>query len=362
MKKIALAAALTCFSLYSVLAQTNNSLTVFTEGGERFYLIINGVKQNATAETNVKATGINGQQVKAKIIFDQSGIPDCDKSVPMMWGGEPVSNTEFTFSVGKNKKGEYKWKFVSQAPVSGGSVATTNTVSTNAAISPATNTNVNNNTSANTTVTSTTTTTGNGNAGASITLDVNATGMNVNMNVNDGTGGGATTTTTTSTMTTTSYTTTSTGVSQNTHVNSGTNTGNANVNINVNAPVTTSMTTTSSTTTTTSGSASDNTTITESACSMPMSSAEFSDAKSSIESKSFEDTKLTLAKQIADNNCMSAEQIKGIIGIFAFEESRLEFAKYSYSRCTDKKNYYKLSDAFSFESSTEELNQYIKGK
>ncbi|MFM7982196.1 MAG: hypothetical protein ACKPKO_23040, partial [Candidatus Fonsibacter sp.] len=116
-KKLSVAALFMLFCIGGMISQSNNSLTVFTEGGERFFLILNGVKQNATAETNVKASGINGEQVKAKVIFEQQGIPDCDKTVPMMWAAELVSNTEFVFSIKKNKKGQYKWDFVSQSPI-----------------------------------------------------------------------------------------------------------------------------------------------------------------------------------------------------------------------------------------------------
>lgn len=367
MKKIALI-ALVCIGICSLSAQTNNAITVFTEGGEKFFLILNGVKQNEIAETNVKATGINGQQVKAKVIFAAGNIPDCDKSIPMMWEGNSVSNTEFTFSVSKDRKGNYKWKFVSQAPVTGGQVANNNTA-TNTNISPATNTVVSgntntntntNNTNSNTTVTttSTTNTTTGGNAGAGISINVGENGMNVNMNVHDGTTtGNNVNTTTTTTTTSTSYTTSTTTHSSGTQVENNTGNGNGSVSISVNAPANTTTNTTTTTTTTTSAN-----TVNSDACSFPMTAGEFTDAKSSVESKSFEDTKLTLAKQVADNNCMSAEQIKGIMSLFSFEETKLEYAKYCYSRCSDKKNYYKLNDAFTFESSTEELNEYIKGK
>ena len=42
------------------------------------------------------------------------------------------------------------------------------------------------------------------------------------------------------------------------------------------------------------------------------------------------------------------------------ESTKLEFAKYAYKRTYDIENYYKVNDAFTFESSIEELDAYIQ--
>ena len=375
MKNISLFFVLNILFCLTIFSQSNNSITVFTEGGERFFLILNGVKQNQTAETNVKATGINGEQVKAKIIFEQQGIPDCDKTIPLMWAADLVSNTEFVFSINKNKKGQYKWNFVSQAPVQG-----TNNLSNNSNNNPDQNNlngnfqnsnqnfssgnnlgggNVSNNINNVTTTTTTTMTSNNsndnGNGQVGINFGINMPGINMNMNVNDGSGinnanSTVTTTTTTSYTTTTTsngYTQTNTGTntqfnnSQNNGNNSGTNTNfNNNVNFNQN----------------------NNNSNNTQGCVYPMSGSEFNSAKESMKSKSFEDTRLKIAKQVADNNCLSVDQVKGIMSLFSFESNKLEFAKYAYDRCTEKRNYFKVSDAFTFDSSTEELNEYIESK
>lgn len=97
-------------------------------------------------------------------------------------------------------------------------------------------------------------------------------------------------------------------------------------------------------------------------CYMPMSDGEFNEAKASIESKGFEESKMTLARQIGDSHCFSTAQVKGVMGLFGFEETKLEFAKYAYDHTHDIGNYYKVNDAFSFETSIDELNKYIKGR
>jgi hypothetical protein len=97
-------------------------------------------------------------------------------------------------------------------------------------------------------------------------------------------------------------------------------------------------------------------------CEYPMSPQDFSSAKATISGKSFEDSKLTIAKQIINTNCLLSAQVKEIMLLFSFEDTRLELAKYAYGYTWDTGNYYKLNDAFTFESSIDELNAFINGK
>ena len=97
-------------------------------------------------------------------------------------------------------------------------------------------------------------------------------------------------------------------------------------------------------------------------CGDPMSASEFEEAKASISSKSFEDTKMTLVKQIGGNRCFTVDQVKGLMGLFSFEDNKLDLAKFAYDHTYDIGNYYKVNDVFSFESSVEDLNEYIKSR
>jgi hypothetical protein len=47
--------------------------------------------------------------------------------------------------------------------------------------------------------------------------------------------------------------------------------------------------------------------------------------------------------------------------LFSFEGTRLDFAKFAYGRTYDIGNYYMVNDAFTFETSIDELNDYING-
>lgn len=92
---------------------------------------------------------------------------------------------------------------------------------------------------------------------------------------------------------------------------------------------------------------------------LPMSPEDFASAKASISSKSFEDSKLTLAKQIAASNHLTSKQVKEIMQLFSFEDSKLDFAKFAYKYVYDPNNYYIVNDAFKFSSSIDELNEFI---
>ena len=94
-----------------------------------------------------------------------------------------------------------------------------------------------------------------------------------------------------------------------------------------------------------------------------VSDEELNEAVNSIKKQSFSNTQLTMAKQIVrSKQCFTALQIKQIVDIFSFESSKLEMAKFCYSYCVDKDNYYKINDSFSFSSSVDDLDKYISSQ
>jgi hypothetical protein len=97
-------------------------------------------------------------------------------------------------------------------------------------------------------------------------------------------------------------------------------------------------------------------------CPVPMSPNDFSDLKRTVNSKSFEDTKLTIAKQVVSSQCLLTTQVKDLLGCFTFEANKLEMAKNCYTHTYDIGNYFKVNDAFTFESSIDELNEYIESR
>ena len=91
-----------------------------------------------------------------------------------------------------------------------------------------------------------------------------------------------------------------------------------------------------------------------------MSPRDYENAYQIISKESFDSSKLNVAKQVVAANPMTASQILGICKLFSFESNKLEFAKHAYTYCVDRNNYYLLNEAFSYESSKRELNEYIQ--
>jgi hypothetical protein len=146
------------------------------------------------------------------------------------------------------------------------------------------------------------------------------------------------------------------------------NAAGVNLNVNVTDPLGQEITTTTTTTTTTNHRQSgfddhfDQGHANLPDCSYPMSNRNFEEALQLIKNDGFDETRLSNAKQIASSNCLSANQVISICKLFSFEESKLDFAKFAYDYCTERRNYFKVNSVFSFEGSRTELNSYIQGR
>jgi len=321
MKKITLL-LISCLLLLSAGFAQKTNLVFFSENGERFTVVLNGIRQNAQPETNVKITDLIAPNYKVKVIFEDTNLGEIDKN--LLFG----QGTETTFVIKKNNKGEYVIRYMNEVPLAQAAPpAQGQTVTVYTTTPPP---------AATTTVTTqqTTTTYGgtqpqNGNVSMGININDPDLGVNFNMNVSGtGTTGTTGTTSTTTTTTYTESTTVSSGGGYHEPVQQQT----VYVMPGYNGPV---------------------------GCPWPMTPQDFQGVKNSISSKSFDDTKLTVAKQVISSNCLTSSQVKEIMLLFSFEDTRLELAKWAYGYTFDIGNYYKLNDAFTFESSIEELNEYI---
>jgi hypothetical protein len=373
------------FAALTVGAQTaSSSVTFFSQDGQKFWVIMDGIKQNDKPDANVKVTGLTNSNYRAKIIFADNTIPSIDKNIQT----QDFENKYFdaTYNIQKDKKGKLVVRISSFSESKGGPTSA-QTVPFHADDKYGSDYNTyGNGTPAQTTTNQTTTTTtrddnvgvqqnvtgGAGSDKATIKQNVNATGngvgtsqsitdpdgntvkMDMNMGTNgggikidDGMGGGVnmnlginmtgmdgagtTTTTTTKTTTTTTYSSSSTG--------GGIPDNRPPVNNTPPPPPSNSN-----------------------GCVYPASSADMGNLKGSIQKQSFSDNKMNVAKTFLKNKCLSVSQIKDVMGLFSFEADKLSFAKLAYDRCVDKENYYMVSDAFSFSSSNDELTDYINSK
>lgn len=342
-------------STFIINAQTGNStLEIFSENGDPFVLVMNGIQQNKQAQTNVKIENLAMAAYKIRVIFQNTELGALNDKINLDFGAHQSyaikkkkissfqknlktagNNMAENFSIKdsteanakraeiENQDSKFVIRLISKVPTvndasyqqtpppppsQSGAVRNNTQVTTTTAV-PAHQTTV---------VQQTTTTTGNT---AGVSSSTNMGGANVNMNINLGGGVNAAYSETTTTSTTVQSTGGAPVPQQNVYVLPG-----------YSGPT---------------------------GCPWPMSEAEFSQAKNSIKSKSFEDSKLTMAKQIFNHNCLLSSQVRDMINLFDFEATKLEFAKYAYGRTFDIGNYYKVNDAFEFESSISDLNNYI---
>lgn len=323
MKTKLLLLALIAFAM-RVSAQTGN-LIVFTENGEKFSLVLNGVLQNATPQTNVKVTDLPASAdfptgYKMRIIFADANLGTKDFNTAV------VNGTERTVTIKKNNKGEYVQRMVSDVPLAQAPpTPSTQTVYVYSTTPPASTTTTTTVSKSTTTTTTSASQPANGNLSVTMGVNTSETGGGVNMNVSGMDNGMSGTTTTTTTHTST---TTTSGDVYNTPPPSPPPSGLPGYN----GPV---------------------------GCNFPMDQNNFQKLKSTISSKDFEESKLTIAKQVLNNNCLLTSQVKEIMMLLTFENNRLDFAKYAYGYTYDIGNYFQVNDAFTFESSIDDLNSYI---
>lgn len=89
------------------------ALTFFSEKGERFWVVINGVRQNQQAQQNVKIPDLTGNAWKAKIVFENQSLPEVDKSIFIP--NSPNQDAELVYQVKRNRKGIYQVRLFSSS-------------------------------------------------------------------------------------------------------------------------------------------------------------------------------------------------------------------------------------------------------
>lgn len=72
--------------------------------------------------------------------------------------------------------------------------------------------------------------------------------------------------------------------------------------------------------------------------------------------------KMKLAQSVMKGREYYTDQLRTVLGWFSFESTKLDFAKWAYKGTVDKENYWKLEDMFSFDSSKNELSDYVQGQ
>ena len=171
---------LLAFFAFSFAEAQSTNLIFFTEQGERFSVILNGILQNEKPETNIKITDLPAPSYKLKVIFEDEKLPQLDKTLYFNQG------TETTFTIKRNNKNEYVVRFLNEVAV----LQAPRQV-------PAQRVVVYHTEPVTTTTTTTVTSPGGTGVGLNVTDPYSGANINVNMNL----GGVATQTTTTTTTT-----------------------------------------------------------------------------------------------------------------------------------------------------------------
>lgn len=304
--------------LIPFISYSQGCITIFSEDGDKFYLLLNAVKQNPTPQTNVRVDGLTNEFYNAKIIFDDPSKPEITKSIPTK-DAATGQFAEMTFKIKKTKDGDLKLRYFSSTPIPVNytpppdmylmhygqpMTASTSTTVTQTTVTQSTNANPAN-------------------------ISVNAGGVNMNVSISDPNG------------------------------------KSGGVNMNVNLPTGSNMssgsnsTTQTTTTTTTNYGNNDNTQSSSSGCQYPMDYNSFKSAKETISQTSFDDTKLSSAKSVIAENCLSSDQVVEICNLFINEDNKLAFAKMAYSKTTDRANYFKVTNVFTFDQTKNDLNTFI---
>ncbi len=298
----ALTATLLSFNLMAQPVPVGH-LTIFSEDGDKFYLVLNGERQNNVAQTNLRVEDLNQPYYNAKVLFTDNTLLEISKNYL------PITDAyghfmDVTYKIRKDKTGKPKLNFFSMVPVQQGFIPASNvTVVHYGQPTPPP-------VATGTTVTQTTTTT----VGTPAGVNVNVGGINMGVTITD------------PTMTQTHTTT---------HTTTTTHTDAPPVPRNPGPPVAVGCRGNS--------------------CMAP---SDFQSALESLKKQSFEDTRLSSAKNIAGRQCLTAAQIIQVCNEFSFEDNKLDFAKFAYSHCTDTKNYFKVNEVFQFSSNIDELNAF----
>jgi len=381
------------FLCLSTLFYAQSTLTIFNNGGQQFFVILNGVKQNSIAQTNVSISGINNGSYSVKLIFADGKTKDIDKNFFLeepsyvttrvlfkkgkgklqLIGMEPAKNQKpadnivvyrptnsaiysdaVVVSTPSTTINQQSGNGQTQVNSSGGQVNSSEQINVNVG------TNVNGNqmgTNTNVQVTETqttqTTTIGNPNMqGESININMNINvqdptmtgqgGANISINAS-GTGTGNQSQQETFQQTTTITTSGSQSGTQignqqqvNNQVQTQTNVSNTNTNTNLNSNNATTVVT----------------------CKNILGNEKA--LVDDLKTMTFDEDKKEIVVKDLANHCLTASQAYKIIEVFTFEADRFELAMFMYDRMIDKDSARNLLPLFTFDATKMEFREYIR--
>jgi hypothetical protein len=291
-------------------------LSIFSEDGDRFTLILNGEVINDVPQTNLRVEDLNQPYYNAKIKFEDNSLMEISKNNLMIADVDGIlSDVTYKIKRDKNNRTKMKLNYFSSIPVRPDFIPPTNVhvVHYGQPVAPPQQVIVQQVGG----VSQTTTTTTSQSGGVSVGVGMNIGGINMGVSINDSMGGNVVTQTTTTT--------------------SSSHSVGGNIRHDV-EPVRGCH---------------------GRSC---MTAANYNAALATIKKQSFEDTRLKTAKQVVSANCLNVDQIIQIANLFSFEDNKLQFAKFAYQYCSEPRNYFKLNGIFTFSNNVDELSDYIQSQ
>jgi hypothetical protein len=91
-----------------------------------------------------------------------------------------------------------------------------------------------------------------------------------------------------------------------------------------------------------------------------MSDYDFNILHQRIKSAWFSGSKMTQAKEAFDANYFSTSQVRQVLQLFNSDSDKLELAKLAYRNTVDQRSYRQLYDVFSFQSTKDDLDRFIR--
>ena len=94
-------------------------------------------------------------------------------------------------------------------------------------------------------------------------------------------------------------------------------------------------------------------------CNLAMSSTEFSNLMKTAKLESFDNKRTEIISKIVDKNCLSVDQTEKLAQLYSFDNYKLDFLKFAYSKTFDLDNFRRLESLFSFDSYKRDFNKIL---
>ncbi|WP_375561932.1 DUF4476 domain-containing protein [Bernardetia sp. OM2101] len=95
-------------------------------------------------------------------------------------------------------------------------------------------------------------------------------------------------------------------------------------------------------------------------CTSSLNPDRFENIKAVIEDEFIDKNKLKLAKQLINNECLTAYQVANIMELMTMDKYKVEFAKFAFGRTIDKDNFRTVKETLSFSSSKKQIESLLQ--